>query len=93
MKADANVLETASTQYAVRDLRVIMMEPLVRILAVIVAVYNVVERVLSRCLDRQVYTRDVTRSQTFTCFSCKAVHQCLATRLLPLKRGLLESGC
>jgi len=34
------MLETASTQYAVRDIRVVMLEPLVRVLAVIEAVYN-----------------------------------------------------
>ena len=40
LKVDANMLETASTQYAVRDIRVVMLEPLVRVLAVIEAVYN-----------------------------------------------------
>src|SRR5580698_4935330 len=34
MKADASMLETTSTQYAVRDTRVMMQEPLVRILTV-----------------------------------------------------------
>jgi integrase len=45
VKADASMLETTKTQYAVRDTRVIMQEPLVRILTVMDAVYNGLERV------------------------------------------------
>ena len=37
------MLETASTQYVVRDIRVVMLEPLVSVLAVIGAVYNGVQ--------------------------------------------------
>jgi hypothetical protein len=45
VKADANMLETTKTKYAVRDTRVFMKEPLVRILTVMGAVYNGLERV------------------------------------------------
>jgi hypothetical protein len=87
VKADASVLETASTQYAVRDIRVMMKEPLVRNLAVIGAVYNGVERVRSLSRPLGLYARRHGISNLHV-FSCKAVQQYRAAGLLPLKRRL-----
>lgn len=51
VNADANMLETTTARYAVRETRVLM--PLVRILTVIEAVYNGAEKGILSVVDGQ----------------------------------------
>jgi hypothetical protein len=61
------MLETASTQDALRDARVVMLEPLVRILTVMEAVYNGLEMADLGQITRHPYRARIPVDKHFSC--------------------------